>query len=135
MANDTWKRDAGGWVRAFPLMAPFVLALAACGSPSEPVDCAVVDPNPYAILVTVVNAVTGDTIRTEMSGETTGGGQVRAMIELASGELAAQVPQGVYDVETTAGGFGTWDTTGIVSVPGVCGGFVSVELLAPVQPQ
>ena len=120
---------------SFAVTIVAVAFVVTCGDPD--VDCSLVDPFPWAITAMAVSAGTGDTLRDGVTGETRDTtGQARAMIVLTGGTLAAEIPAGTYAVEIQADGFVPWDTSGVrTRDPGPCGGFVPVELLAPLTPQ
>ena len=112
------------------------LASAACSSGTD-IDCAQVDPFPWAIVVDVFDDTTGERMADGFQGWTEGADGTRRDMDplVGPGTLAALIPEGTYDVFVTAEGFAEWESRGVETRAGVCGGFQAVELEARMLPR
>lgn len=107
-----------------------LFTLAACGSPTEEIDCTLVDPFPWAIIIDPVSAATDERIRDSVTATASSGTGEFPFITLVTGELASTVGSGTWDVTVEAVGFSPWSVEGVETRPGVCGGFDPVDLFA-----
>lgn len=119
------------------LLAPLVLCLAlgACDDTATSVVCPA-EPGP-SLLISVVDAVSGESVAPEASGWWTSGAvsdslrHVSAQAQAGVTLLAAYGPPGLYDVRVQRPGRMDWVRTGIQVPPGTCGP-VRTELTAQV---
>jgi hypothetical protein len=111
-----------------------VLAVAACGSPTEEVDCTLVDPFPWAIIIDPVSSPSDERITDSVAGTASNATGDFPFITLVTGELASTVGTGTWDVRVEVEGFSSWSIEGVETRPGICGGFQPVELVARLVP-
>lgn len=122
-----------------PTTATFLAALALLAGCDSGIptagECAA--PNSIAIVVTVIDSVTGDSIADSASGTVTAGAysdSLRLDFE-SSGTLLGGNQLGTYAVALARPGYAAWGRTGVaVTHKGPCGNVEPVELHASLQP-
>jgi hypothetical protein len=120
-------------MRRLLAICALTVALSACESPAT-VDCTLVDPFPWAIIVDPVSGVSGLRVVESVTGTASDASEAHELVKLPSGRLAALVPNGTYDVTLRAEGFQDWTARGVSTRPAECGGFDAVELVAQLVP-
>lgn len=110
------------------------ITLCGCGSATEAVDCTLVDPFPYAIVIDPISMASGARLTDSVAAIAADATSEHAFMTLVTGELASTVPSGTWDVTVEAEGFQPWFVADVETRPGICGGFDPVELEARLVP-